>query len=170
MHIVLICETPRDYRAIKLVSANQWPISFKILTDLKVHESNVPSEFRSDQHPLTLSNRCLKLFGQWRPCFFEICKCPHRNLCPFRPRHCIPIFKSIERTVAQLQPFMCFLNLIAPPSGRAAQFFLFDQRLSSYICVPSLVKISHSVQELQLKQHLANVSIDAFWCTVSRKN
>ncbi len=27
-------------------------------------------------------------------------------------------------------------------------FFLFDQRLSSYTCVPSLVKISHFVHEL----------------------
>ncbi len=30
--------------------------------------------------------------------------------------------------------------------------------------------ISHFVQELYFKQHLANVSIDANWCTVSREN
>ncbi len=30
--------------------------------------------------------------------------------------------------------------------------------------------ISHFVQELYFKQHLANVSIDANWRTVSRKN
>ncbi len=40
-----------------------------------------------------------------------------------------------------------FPNLIAPPSGESGQFFLFDQKTMSYI-VLSLVKISHSVQEL----------------------
>ncbi len=30
--------------------------------------------------------------------------------------------------------------------------------------------ISHFVQELYFKQHLANVSIDANWCTVSHEN
>ncbi len=41
-----------------------------------------------------------------------------------------------------------FSNIIAPPSGESAQIFLFDQNIMSCISVLSLVKISHSVQEL----------------------
>ncbi len=31
----------------------------------------MPTEFRSDRPPVTMFNRCLKLFGQWRPCFLR---------------------------------------------------------------------------------------------------
>ncbi len=58
----------------------QWLISFKFLTDLWGHESNRPTEFRSDRPSLTLSNRCSNFIGQWQPCFLEICKCPHRHV------------------------------------------------------------------------------------------
>ncbi len=43
---------------------------------------------------------------------------------------------------------LLFFYLIAPPSGKASQIVLFDQRLCSYVCVPSLVKISHFVDKL----------------------
>ncbi len=56
---------------------------------------------------------------------------------------------QVDRTNAciVIAVFMFFI-IIAPPSGKASQFFLFDQRLCSYVCVPSLVKISHFVHEL----------------------
>ncbi len=41
-----------------------------------------------------------------------------------------------------------FPNIIAPPSGEYGYIFLFDQKSMSYTCVLSLVKISHSFQEL----------------------
>ncbi len=65
--------------------------------------------------------------------------------------------------------YMFFLSYSAP-KWQSCALFLFDQRLSSYTCVPSLVMISHFVQELYFKQHLANVSIDANWRTVSQKS
>ncbi|KAL0151610.1 hypothetical protein M9458_053011, partial [Cirrhinus mrigala] len=31
----------------------------------------MPSEFRSDRPPLTMSNRCSNFIGRWQPCFLR---------------------------------------------------------------------------------------------------
>ncbi len=72
---------------------------------------------------LTLSNRCLKLFGQWRPCFLRYANI----LIAF-----VPLWTEILYTKFQVnRPTVSrysFPNLIAPPSGKSGQFFLFDQK------------------------------------------
>ncbi len=75
--------------------------------------------------------------------FFEICKYPYSLLFPLDR-------DTVTKFQVNHQRFMrySFPNLIAPPSGESGQFFLFDQKTMSYTCVLSLVKISHSVQEL----------------------
>ncbi len=78
----------------------QWLISFKFLRDLWGRESNRSTEIRSDRPPLTLSNRCSKVIGQWRPCFWEICKCTHIHLWHFVPRPSTAIFMLIGQLVA----------------------------------------------------------------------
>ncbi len=51
--------------------------------------------------------------------FFEKRKFPHSILFPFGQIYCILNFKLIGLTVTRYS----FSNLIAPPSGKAAQFF-----------------------------------------------
>ncbi len=56
---------------------------------------------------------------------------------------------QISNRSDQRLPSYRFLVIIAPPSGKYGQLFLFEQRLYSYICVPGLVRISHFVHELK---------------------
>ncbi len=59
--------------------------------------------------------------------FFEKRKFPHSILFPFGQIYCTKF--QVDRTNGFTR--YSFSNLIAPPSGKAAQFFLFDQRIMS---------------------------------------
>ncbi len=48
----------QSFTHLRKWDSSQSPISFTFLTDLWGRESNRPTEFRSDQPTLTLSNRC----------------------------------------------------------------------------------------------------------------
>ncbi len=59
----------------------------------------------------------------------------------------MPLRTKTLYTKFQVDRTNCFFVIKAPPRGKYAQLFLFDQRLYSYICVPSLVRISNFVYE-----------------------
>ncbi len=59
----------------------------------------------------------------------------------------MPLRTKTLYTKFQVDRTNCFFLIIAPPRGKYAKLFLFDQRLYSYICVPSLVRISNFVYE-----------------------
>ncbi len=63
-----------------------------------------------------------------------------------------------------------FFCLIAPPSGRAAHFFLLTKDWAYTHVYRVWWWYLIFVQELYFEQHLANVSIDANWCTDSCQN
>ncbi len=47
------------------------PPSGRYLTELKVHELNMPTEFHYDKFLLTLSNKFSNFIGRCRPCFLR---------------------------------------------------------------------------------------------------
>ncbi len=104
--------------------------------------SNRPTEFCSNWPLLTLSNRCLNFVGQWQPCFLRYANVLI-DICGTLDQDRIHNF-HVDRAncCAVIAIFIFFYPLIAP------LFFSCDLRLSSYISVLSLAKISHSVQEL----------------------
>ncbi len=81
----------------------------------------MPIKFRSDWPLLTLSNRCLKLFGQWRPCFLRYANV----LIVFcSPLDRDTVYQISSRSDQQL-PRNSFFVFFAPPSGKSANFIFF---------------------------------------------
>ncbi len=81
----------------------------------------MPIEFRSDWPLLTLSNRCLNLFGQWRPCFLRYANV----LIVFcSPLDRDTVYQISSRSDQQL-PRNSFFVFFAPPSGKSANFIFF---------------------------------------------
>ncbi len=85
----------------------------------------MPTEFRSDRPPLTLSNWCLNLFGQWRPCFLR-----YANVLII---DCAPMDQDVayqfsSRSDQRSRSYSCFF-VTAPPSGKAAQFFFISPKI-----------------------------------------
>ncbi len=79
----------------------------------------MPTEFRSDQTPLTLSNWCLNLFGQWRPCFLRYANVLIIDCAPMDQD---AAYQFWSRSDQRSRSYSCFF-VTAPPSGKAAQFF-----------------------------------------------
>ena len=140
MHFLTKFVTTRDQRALKLVSANQWPISFKILTDLQDLVPNMPTKFRSDQSMSTWFNRCSNLIGQWRPCFLRYANILLGIHGPLGKDTAYQISSNLDKRSGVHTFFVSFF--IAPPCGQSTQFFYCDLRLTSNTCIPRLVKFT----------------------------
>ncbi len=92
----------------------------------------MPIEFRFDWPLLTLSNRCLKLFGQWRPCFLRYANI----LIAFcSPSDRDTVYQISSRSDHRL-PWNSFFVFLAPPTGKSAHLFFFWPKIFViYMCI-----------------------------------
>ncbi len=120
-------------------------------------------EFCSDWPLLTLSNRCLNFLANGGH-VFEICKCPYKFCSPLT-EICIPNFKLIGPMVYRYS----FPIIIAPPSGKAAQFFLFDQK---YVIISSRVWWRYLIpfKSYSSLSKIGPASFDCFYAPFKRES
>ncbi len=96
----------RDYRAKNSLAPTSGRFLSKFLQTLRAMSWTCP-RVSFWLTSITLSNRCLKLFDQWRPCFLRYANFL-TYFVPLGQRYCIPNFKLIGPTVYALQFFQSY--------------------------------------------------------------